>query len=69
MKGLGYINVMVPSNLNIPRVWDFTEYVLGTERKDYQGTRNLKLVLGERVAEWGGRLYSKVTSQMIINML
>ena len=68
---------MVPSNLNIPKVCDFRGYTLGAERRGYGGIRDdskhVKLVLGElgpSVApdHWGRRWYSKMTSQMMINV-
>ena len=51
MKGLGYMNFMVPSNFNIPKVCDCRGYTLGAERRGYGGVRDdnkhVKLVLGE----------------------
>lgn len=51
MKGLGYMNFMVPSNLNIPKVCDFRGYTLGAERRGYgearDDSKHVKLFLGE----------------------
>jgi len=51
MKGLGYMNFMVPSNLNIPKVCDFRCYTLGAERRGYgearDDSKHVKLFLGE----------------------